>query len=625
MSVDRAGNNLNEARKFDINSNLQSFTDRIDNLDSNNFYSFSLNHRSSFYLDLDGLSASDDVDLIEDTNSNSQIDSGEVLATSTTSANTGKSINTVLGTGSYYIRVYPQEDAKTNYQLSVSATPFEDAINQIISSTSNIFSEDDNTIISPSSNIFSEDDFSLISPSSTPFNSTLNTPKTDRKSATVETSGTNNITSQSPSGSTNIIAGTLRADTFNYQSGFLRTIYFGNGNVDYGTGARDVLNLANISSATVTGNFADSLNGGVVYNAGNGNRLYDALTLSDGSEILFMGIETLKLADKTFELSVRPNDPLFDQQWNLHITGVQDAWRISTGSNKVLIGIADTGLGTDSSGNIHPDLRGTTFVGNNYLDESATYSHGTRVEGAIAAATNNGVGIAGINWQSEVQMIDVIGDNPGDYNLVQTTQTLIDRANSQGQRVVINLSLSGGSSPQFEQLIANNQDKALFVIATGNGDTNSIASPASLAQTYNNVIAVGSSWGTKDWDGNAKTPGERITNPGWWGSQYGAGITLMAPSEFVATSATRTDASVPYQFGYYDRFNGTSASVANVTGIASLVWSVNPNLSAIQIRAILSETAYDLGTPGYDTVYGYGLVNADAAVRRAEAIRRGSA
>jgi hypothetical protein len=56
-----------------------------------------------------------------------------------------------------------------------------------------------------------------------------------------------------------------------------------------------------------------------------------------------------------------------------------------------------------------------------------------------------------------------------------------------------------------------------------------------------------------------------------------------------------------------------------------LVWSVNPNLTAEQIKAILSETAYDLGAAGYDTVYGYGEVNADAAVRRAGALYRGFA
>lgn len=584
MPVDYAGNSLDKARKLDINSNAQSFTDRVDNLDLNDFYSFNLSSRSSFHLKLDKLKADADVALIRDANNNGKFDQGEVLSASTVSGKQAESINEILGAGSYYIRVYPDGNAKTNYKLTVWATPFDDAISTIVSTSADL----------------------AINPTS----------------VDTEVSVGSAIAAASPTNNTNIVAGTLRADTFNFQSGFNQTIYFGNGNVDYGSGARDLLNLSQIASTSVTTNYADNLKGGVVYNAGNGNRLYDAITFSDGSQILFQGIETVQFKDKTVNLSVTPNDPLFNQQWDLHMPGVHNAWRFTQGNDQVAIGIVDTGLGANSSG-IHPDLRSTSTVANNYFDESATYSHGTRVEGTIAAASNNGIGIAGINSISPVEMIDVIGGDPGDYDLVQATQTLIDGAG--GKKLVINYSLSGGSSPAFEKLVADNKDKVLFVIASGNQDLNTIASPASLAQTNNNVMAIGSSFGTQDWYGNAKTPGDRITYEGWWGSRYGSGLTLMAPSEFIATSATRADASATYEFGYYDRFNGTSASAAVVTGIASLVLSANPNLTAGQVKTILSETAYDLGAAGYDTVYGYGLINADAAVRRAEALERGFA
>jgi serine protease len=582
MPVDYAGNSLDKARKLDINTNALSFKDKVDNLDLNDFYSFNLSSRSSFDLKLDGLKADADVALIRDANNNGQFDPGEVLSASTRSGKQAESINEILGAGSYYIRVYPDGNAKTDYKLTVSATPFNDAISTIVSTSADLA-----------------------------INTTI-----------VNTQVSLNGAIASLTNNTNIVAGTLRADTFNYQSGYAKTIINANGNVDYSTGKRDLLNLSGIASTSVTTNYANNLNGGVVYNAGNGNRLYDAITLSDGSEILFQGIETIQFKDITVDLSVTPNDPDFNKQWNLHMTGVHNAWRFTQGNNQVAIGIADTGLGANSNG-IHPDLRSTSFVANNYFDESATYSHGTRVEGTIAAASNNGIGIAGINWNSPVQMIDVVGDNSGDYDLVKATQALIDGAG--GRKLVVNLSLSGGSSSVFEKLVADNKDKVLFVIASGNQDQNTIASPASLAETNNNVVAVGSSWGTQDWYGKPKTPGEGISYENWWGSNDGKGLTLMAPSEFIATSATRTDASATYEMGYFDRFNGTSASTAIVTGIASLVWSVNPNLTAEQIKAILSETAYDLGAAGYDTVYGYGEVNADAAVRRAEALDRGFA
>ncbi len=92
----------------------------------------------------------------------------------------------------------------------------------------------------------------------------------------------------------------------------------------------------------------------------------------------------------------------------------------------------------------------------------------------------------------------------------------------------------------------------------------------------------------------------------------------------MTTSADR-NSSDKFNFGYNEKFNGTSASTANVSGVASLVWSVNSDLSAAQIKSIISETAYDLGSKGYDEVYGNGFINADAAVRRALAIARGFA
>lgn len=305
--------------------------------------------------------------------------------------------------------------------------------------------------------------------------------------------------------------------------------------------------------------------------------------------------------------------------------GVQSAWRLTTGSNNVLIGIEDTGLAANGE-NLHTDLRSTDKLSNNYLDEmSNSTAHGTSVQGVIAAASNNGVGMSGINWSSDVFQIDVMGGDAGDYNLVSATQALINQANSKGQRLVINLSLTGGSSSEFEQLIANNQNTVLFVIAAGNSNGNSLESPADLASKYGNVIAVGASWGLQDWYGNSTTPGQRISyqDIGWWGSNTGDGLTLMAPSEYLTTQATKS--SDTFEFSYDEQFNGTSAAVANVTGVASLVWSANSNLTATQIKSILSETAYDLGKSGYDTEYGSGFINADAAVRRAKALGQGAA
>lgn len=138
-------------------------------------------------------------------------------------------------------------------------------------------------------------------------------------------------------------------------------------------------------------------------------------------------------------------------------------------------------------------------------------------------------------------------------------------------------------------------------------------------------MSIGASWGAWDTDGNATNPGDRISYPDWWGSNYGYGLSLMGPSEVIAAESAPTTSGVTHDF-YLNAItgdfpsNGTSAAAPNVAGVASLVWSANPDLSASQVNGILHETAYDLGFQGYDYEYGSGFVNADAAVRRAMAI-----
>ncbi|MDJ0674595.1 MAG: S8 family serine peptidase [Calothrix sp. MO_167.B42] len=439
-------------------------------------------------------------------------------------------------------------------------------------------------------------------------------------------SNDNNVSVASASQSVNTdnnirtINGTLSADTFTFESGFSTTVIFGNGNVDFGQGSRDVIDLSHISSTTVSFSYANTPGGGVIYDAGGGNSLYDVITLDDGSKIYFQGVDAIQFADTTIELSVVPNDPLFGEQWNLHMMGVHNAWRFTTGSEQVIIGVEDTGLAVDANGNSHPDLQNSIVDTNNYVAEPSHVSHGTSVQSISSAQTNNELGISGINWVSPNYQVDVVGGDEGDFSLADATQLLIDQA--QGKPLIINLSLTGGDS--IEELVQNNPDNVLFVIAAGNDNQDSLASPANLARKYDNVIAVGAVWGDRDWFGNPQTPGQRTSYDDGWGSNYGDGLTGVAGAEVPAADAsTNESGSADFDYGYYsdepdtDPFFGTSAAASQTSGIASLVWSANPDLTAGQVKDILSSTAYDLGEPGYDTEYGHGLFNADAAVRAA--------
>ena len=129
---------------------------------------------------------------------------------------------------------------------------------------------------------------------------------------------------------------------------------------------------------------------------------------------------------------------------------------------------------------------------------------------------------------------------------------------------------------------------------------------ARLQGRYENLASVGAltSYGTSKWV-NGLSNAVGVDRAGY--SNYGKDLTLMAAT------------NVPSINKYGDRvfFGGTSAANPNLAAIASLVWSVNPNLTAIEVRQILTDTAMDLGVVGRDDPYGYGLVDADAAVRRA--------
>jgi Subtilase family/FG-GAP-like repeat len=432
-----------------------------------------------------------------------------------------------------------------------------------------------------------------------------------------------------------ILPGTLRADTFMLAPNAVRTVISGNGNVDFGTGGRDLLDLSGISFGSVSLNIKGQNGGrGVTYNPGNGNRIFDAIELSDGRQVLFEGIEHIRFADRTLDLAgflsnnqfTLPNDPLFSQQWNLSMMGVHTAWRFGQGSDLIMIGVQDSGGGVGASNAVHPETRRTTFINEqNFRDEAAIdgrYSHGVGVQSIIAAASNNGTYMTGINWNSRIFSLDVIPySDPGDLNIADATRFMVSQLRPD-QRLVINMSLGAPVSSEFEDLVRQYQDRVLFVVATGNDNFSQVGYPASLAQQYGNVIAVGASWGTTDVNKRSRTPGDRISYLDGWGANYGAGLTLMAPSEVIAAGATTrngspffTDLTNPMR-----DFNGTSAAAPNAAGVASLVWSANPTLTAVRLREILAATAVDLGAPGYDALTGHGLVNADAAVRRAISI-----
>jgi subtilisin family serine protease len=83
---------------------------------------------------------------------------------------------------------------------------------------------------------------------------------------------------------------------------------------------------------------------------------------------------------------------------------------------------------------------------------------------------------------------------------------------------------------------------------------------------------------------------------------------VVAPGESIPTT---------YWNDAIDTVQGTSYAAAYVAGVVSLMYAINPNLTSAEVHSIITSTATDLGTAGFDSTYGYGLINAAAAVRKA--------
>ncbi len=460
------------------------------------------------------------------------------------------------------------------------------------------------------------------------------------------------------------VNGTFAAETFDY------TAAASTGAVLLGRGGTDTLNLVNVARANVLG-----LNGlrlsefnpwtnSTANQAIFGGTAFDTLTLTDGRELYFQGIENLRFTDGSLELQGRPDDPFFAQQWNLHVSDVEGAWRFTQGSGNVLLVSLDSGILTapGAQGGIVDIATDRLITDSTDDDNGQAYGHGHSAISMMVSKANNQSGIAGINWNSNVYVNDIYGsgwewrnnrwEKQSGVTLQQAIQDVIDYARANHQRVVFQTGIqgeswltNGGSQAQLEQLIQANSDIALFAVAAGNGYRDiddrrvypqdiSFSSGTTmgvfsggvsrLQTTHDNVIAVG-----------ALRPGTRSNQ--WYRS--GEGVTTVnglvnATSVSLAdysnygnslTLVAATDAPAMDKLGNVNYFGGTSAANPDLAGIASLVWSANSTLTAGQVRQILTETAMDLGTPGRDATYGQGLVNADAAVRRAVAIGRNAA
>lgn len=304
-----------------------------------------------------------------------------------------------------------------------------------------------------------------------------------------------------------------------------------------------------------------------------------------------------------------PNDPYYPYQWHLDNPvyggiGMEEAWNVSTGSG-VTVAVIDTGIrrGTDLASTCF--VPGYDFV-NDDSDPVDDNGHGTHVAGTIAQSTNNSLGTAGVAFGSCLMPVKVLGSNNWGsyYNVARGIRFAADNGAK-----VINLSLGGVSySEVLKEAVAYAYRKgATIVAACGNQNTSNCQYPAAY-DDY--VIAV------------SATRYDETKAPY---SNYGPSVDLAAPGgDFTVDQNNdgRPDGVFQQTFslageeiiwGYYP-FVGTSMATPHVAGTAALVLANGNAKTPNEVRAALQETAEDLGTTGRDDIYGWGLVNAFAAL-----------
>jgi len=258
------------------------------------------------------------------------------------------------------------------------------------------------------------------------------------------------------------------------------------------------------------------------------------------------------------------DDPELGQQWGIPKVSAPAAWDISTGSSAVKVCVIDTGIAQD-----HPDLNGNVVAGYNAITGSTSgggdddQGHGTHCAGVIGAKTNNGIGMAGINWNVELVPCKFL-DSSGSGSTSDAIECM-NWCHDNGATISSNSWGSSFSSQALQTAMSDLGDKGhLFVVAAGNSaadndGTTNVGYPAGF--NLPSMVTVAS---TNSNDGLS------------WFSSYGA------TTVHIAAPGSAIYSTVP---GGYATFSGTSMATPHVAGAVALMKAVNPALNSTQLKA----------------------------------------
>jgi len=315
-----------------------------------------------------------------------------------------------------------------------------------------------------------------------------------------------------------------------------------------------------------------------------------------------------------------PNDTGYGEQWGYPKINAPGAWNTTRGSTSVKVAVIDSGIDPN-----HPDLQGKVVGQKDFVDNddnaSADHPHGTHVAGTIAANTNNNTGVAGTCPNCSLLIAKVLDQNNEGYDsdLIEG----ISWASANGANV-INMSLGGyPSSTALQQAIDNAWNKGAVLVASSGNDGTS--GPESYPAAYPNVIAVGA---TNSYDSRAVFEWRSGSHPwfdGWtWkfvgASNAGDWVDVAAPGKGIYSTTDSYYSWRTWKYvGRYESWDGTSMAAPHVSGLAGLLVSKG-FVNNAQVRSRIESTTKDLGTTGKDSVFGYGLINAQAALASERAL-----
>lgn len=318
-----------------------------------------------------------------------------------------------------------------------------------------------------------------------------------------------------------------------------------------------------------------------------------------------------------FWKKIKFHNALYDEQWALNYPehpnsdiNAEEAWKLSSGEN-IVVAILDCGIDFD-----HPDLKANLITGYDGSgnrgngDISSIYeTHGTRCAGVVAASDNS-IGIKGVAYDAKLYPVKI-----GDANGVNEAYAIRGFNYARIHADIISCSWGGGSaSPTLNNAInaaleQGREGKGCVVIfATGNktgGWSDKIDKIEYPANSNSSILAVGST----------SKEGQRSAF-----SKYGDALDIVAPGEDIWTTTPVSE--ILY---YYEQ--GTSVAAPHVSGVAALMLSANPNLTAKEIHDIICSTAQKISGYSFSNnsfhpagtwnqEVGHGLLDAAAAVRK---------